>query len=399
MQEINNLRKRATEPITKTLDETFLNEGETPNIKINYTELGHDYDPPKPVDNNDFVYTIGERRFIDRGRQTGIELEKMVFWHNDFLNGDKRHVFGHLLDIALFVFLFVWVVFTTVVGILKLTTGQDSVESYFAHFTNWGWTVQWFFYLLFLLAYADTRHSVNQMQMTLFVWLFWFTQGVVWSIFFLVYLMFDEDSDIVYREAIEEYGLGTTLLGDRIFHVHPGLAQLVFIIMHARVIVLYYQYYHLFIFGRSLGWRVGYIVLQTVGPYLLGLSYLIIVPYEEVYGLDNPWIIAGSALLSIFVFVTLPLMYLTFYGYDVDERTNLALFHFNTYQVYRPNELAPTWLHLYQEHKMMKEPDRYQYTPMKNDSKIFFHEPSPSTSTSIATIQSNGSSKYVPLYY
>lgn len=214
------------------------------------------------------------------------------------------------------------------VGVFGKIAFED-LGVYVSYFTNWSWTYQAIFYLLYLLSYLESPRT-----RTLEFWLlyaFWwnvFCQAM--NVFFLVIWVIQDSADIVTKEMKlggGEYDDGTVLNVEKLYHTFPALmaAFNIFGLWSDVTDMTIYAFADIVFFGYEdrckhdqFRYRVRaepawtYIGFSTILGAVPLLVYYNVFDIQEVYDLEDFPIAAGvfATLAIAFVAVFLPLLYM-----------------------------------------------------------------------------------------
>lgn len=235
--------------------------------------------------------------------------------------------------IFIFIFDFIWVVILWVGIIGKIF--NDSISSYIGYFTNWAWTYQGAFWLLYLFSYLE-----DPKQRTLEYWLlyaFWwniFAQSII--VFVLVIAIFQDDATIIIGETKTgggKYDDGTVLNYNMLFHYAPVIWNVIniFALWNDIADMLVYTFGDIIYSGDGVG-KDGHVICrhtrfqyrvrkEPVWLYIAFSTFLAVVPILTFYNVFDIRVIynlndfptwAGIIVTIFFAFasVFLPLQYM-----------------------------------------------------------------------------------------
>jgi hypothetical protein len=115
------------------------------------------------------------------------------------------------------------------IGIYKIAT--DGAIHYFMHLTNWAWTLSAFFFLGDLMVrIKQDRQWVYGYQTVMF----WVTNGVNWVVFWIVWIVLDDNPALLQQETKDyggKYEAGFVFNMNSVFHVLPSLVLLVYTVL------------------------------------------------------------------------------------------------------------------------------------------------------------------------
>lgn len=180
------------------------------------------------------------------------------------------------------------------------------------HYTSWNWIFNTVFFLLERIAHVvDFFNQSGELTWIVYNFFLWVIQGSNWIVFWLVFVILYQNPDILLEHTKEEggeYTLGQVVLGDRLLHVIPVIAFLVFFILKLPDIVKYVQWW------RKHNRLPFYLFSNTLITLLLVGFYRLLFDAREVYGITlapgfSFLVILGTTL----VFVVLNILIFAFY--------------------------------------------------------------------------------------
>jgi hypothetical protein len=212
----------------------------------------------------------------------------------------QQHFFDDLIverraeKIILFVmFNIVWtlVLLGIMIGKLVETGGHE----YIIHYTNWCWTANVIFYLLETIGQLYSASLVHHGTRNAFMvgvvgGVFWIANGMSWLVFWLVFVMLADNSNILLDMTTGyggQYTLGFVLDMDRLFHVLPALFNLLYCFLRKKQLafaieVLAYRGS----FNHLDTWV--YLLYILFGPLLSLVFYIVSYNISQIYGITTP---------------------------------------------------------------------------------------------------------------
>jgi hypothetical protein len=220
---------------------------------------------------------------------------------------------------------------TTVLWILligKMVLGDDGVQDYFRHFTNWSWTLSALYFLIDVIAYVLPRRWRLRVRYFLITYCFWWVSGTAWLVFWIVFVILN-DNPLLLTNISDSGGfsLGLVYCMDRIFHVLPPLVLWLYALFrrtyfYAALFHRYRQVQRWPVSGK-IAW-IMYVFGSTIAPLPLLFVYWFVFDIGQVYGLHAP--IALLASLGAGVLLVSNLAPLTLlYEYSGQSRSNQEL--------------------------------------------------------------------------
>jgi hypothetical protein len=259
------------------------------------------------------------------------DMKKFDRWKTQFR---PRRIF-------IFIAVFVWavVLWGGIIGSIFF----QSMHSYISYFTNWSWTYQGIFWILYLFSFLE--HPKSRMLEYELLYTFWWNmlaQTVI--VFVLVIAIFQDDASIIIDETKTgggKYSDGTVLNVNMIKHYFPVIFNciLLFAIWNDIADMLIYTFADIVYYGSGAdlcdcctrfryharkipAWiYIGFQTFVSVVPILV---YYNVFDITVIYNLDDFPIWAGILIIIFFAFaaVFLPLQYMfriTIAGKSVDK--------------------------------------------------------------------------------
>lgn len=179
----------------------------------------------------------------------------------------------------------------------------DGFDVYAHYFTNWMWTINLIYYTVDLLTFVDMSGRVQFKWIAIMWWPLW---GNVSQVFFLVFIMFCDNPDIIGQPA-KEYGLCPVLLVDRFKHVLPfvfGWMYMIFRHKDFRIILIN-------IAGFGWRWLTALVLFNFASAHLILFGYWSNFDFYRVYGLSlSLWI--GVLLVELIYILSIVIVVLWF---------------------------------------------------------------------------------------
>ena len=225
---------------------------------------------------------------------------------------DDDEIENSIEFLALFCFFTLWTFFIDVIMIGKII---DNAHEYIIHFTNWTWTANALFWTadFFCSLYSLSQPKKYKNFYTLFILSvpFWITNGMSWLVFWLVFIMFADNSNILLNLTTingGEYTLGFVLDMDRVFHVLPPIFCLLYCFFRRKAfawaikIILYRG-----AFSNFFSWL--YILTIVFGPLIALIFYCVSYNIEYIYGISTPLVMLIFLSIAVaLIFNGIPLL-------------------------------------------------------------------------------------------
>lgn len=178
----------------------------------------------------------------------------------------------------------------------------NGVGDYLKHLTNWGWTVNALYYLVDFCGWFDRSGNTRHFLIGHF---FWTLNAITWIIFWLVFFVLGDNPELLIKISTMgggEYDLGAVFIGDRVFHVIPGIFVLLYMLLRRNEIII--STYDLIDPNkiRPIKQIVGPIIVLIIMPAVIIGTYKLFSDIEIVYGIKTPQIIIFMiGLVIVFV--------------------------------------------------------------------------------------------------
>lgn len=173
-------------------------------------------------------------------------------------------------------------------------TAVYSFDDYIMYYTNWVWTINALFYVADVAGFYDPSGFVHD---NLAYWVVWVVFANNVQVFFLVLVVIVNDPWLISVE-FEEHDLGTVWLAERVFHVFPLLANIIWMFMRQRdwgAALLSFE-------TTAAGLR--HFATFVAGVYVLSVlpmvGYALVYDPCEVYHMCLPWYLETGAILALF---------------------------------------------------------------------------------------------------
>lgn len=203
------------------------------------------------------------------------------------------------------IFVVAWAVFLLVLFIGKFAVSSDG-NDYLDHFTSWNWTINTVFFVLLAFSFID---QTRYFRFGLHLFLLWLVFGSCWLVFWLVFVLFANNPDILFDLTIEgggKYNFGLVLNFNTVYHTLPAILILVYIFL-ARVEVTLAVGYAIGYFN-PIGMQVFFFIWYLLGSLLFIGLYAAIFNVQDIYGITlNVGILAVIGIAIVLVMVGLPL--------------------------------------------------------------------------------------------
>ena len=178
--------------------------------------------------------------------------------------------------------------FWTVILIKTIGWG---VQDYIMYFTNWSWTLQGLFYVADLICYIDRSRKMHFFLLSFMFWPVYLTvSAVFWIVLFVTVI-----NDKLFRQAVNEYGVGDMILGNTLVHVVPYLFIIVFLSIRSSDITQIISAYREED-GRFGGLFYAYLITNFVISVSFVVLYSFLNDYTKVYFVK---ILVSEAFLTV----------------------------------------------------------------------------------------------------
>ena len=196
------------------------------------------------------------------------------------------------VPVLAFAIICAWTLLLWAVTLGKIVRGAGD---FFKYFTNWSWTLQTLFFTADLACYLDASGRAHRWLLGRPFWLVW---GVPWLVFWLVFLMFGSNGDIIGKFAADAgVSMGVALIFDRLVHVLPVLA------------LSLYAWHRWYGISHGVWWirhapRLSAVLMISADvfamPLAFGLCYAVSFNARKVYDIDA-WVVFAAIPLGILV--------------------------------------------------------------------------------------------------
>jgi hypothetical protein len=187
-----------------------------------------------------------------------------------------------------FLFSFTWAL--VLVGTLIGKFMYESLTSYVMHYTNWNWTINAIFFTVDTISYI----SSDLLYFNL-VFFYWITNASSWIVFWVVFILFQDNPDILTDLSKDEggdYSMGFLLNMNTLFHVLPAMFIMVYTLLRWSALKAVVN--NVFHKESSQCERVSYFIIFILYPLWGIFIYYVSVDIRDVYGVTtNIWIIAA----------------------------------------------------------------------------------------------------------
>lgn len=186
-------------------------------------------------------------------------------------------------QILVLVYCVAWTAFLWTFVIGKLIV--DGVSDYTTHYTDWNWTINAVFFLFDLLSYIPKLNSIQIFLLIFFVWL---TFGSSWLVFWLIFILFAENPDIILNMSKEKggkYSLGFLLNMNTVFHILPAIAILIYVFIKRKQIINVFYKLEVSLTKGAYGFLI---FLAIVSPLIYIGVFQTVFNVKQIYGITMP---------------------------------------------------------------------------------------------------------------
>lgn len=224
-------------------------------------------------------------------------------------------------------FLFAWTWTIILIGVTIYKFIWTDQEDILKHYTSWNWILNTLFFVVERLGTIidyfnppSANKIYKKVEFFVYSYLIWPIYGSSWVVFWLVYVIFSQNSDILIEHTKEgggKYTLGQVILGDRLLHVMPVVALLIYFFFQLPEIIRVVQFWTR---GKHIWF---YLVHNTLTPLLFLGFYTILFDTRDVYGITlHPALSFLIILSTLIVFVDLKIFVLR--DYSINKINSLS---------------------------------------------------------------------------
>lgn len=160
---------------------------------------------------------------------------------------------------------------------------SEGPKSYFAHYTNWNWAINMIYFTGDLLTRISKDKDVRRVYLG---FLFWLAYGSNWSVFFLVFLIFQENPGLLTDLAVEnggKYGMGFLINMNTVFHSLPLVGMLMYTVLAKSS--LSSMIFTMLIKMKHTSYMIMSVIMSFMLPIITISIYAMCVDFQQVYGI------------------------------------------------------------------------------------------------------------------
>jgi len=202
----------------------------------------------------------------------------------------------------------------------------EGLESFVTHYTNWNWTISATYFVSDVFSYIEDPKRPYYLFTLIATW-YWTMFGSAWLVFWLVFIMFQENPDALTSLSTDEggkFGMGFLLNMNALFHYMPAIIATLYTFLRRKDIR---RNVVAFLVDTSIALRVFYILPNMFGPLLFIGAYNILMNIVVIYGitLDPVFLFLIVILIDIF-FIGVTMMLFRYSGMKMAKKKKVYKF-------------------------------------------------------------------------
>lgn len=184
----------------------------------------------------------------------------------------------------------------------------EGLESFVTHYTNWNWTISMTYFLSDLFSYIEDPKKPYYLFTLIASW-YWTMFGSAWLVFWLVFVMFQQNPAALTDLSTEhggKFSMGFLLNMNAVFHYLPAIVATIYTFLRRKEIR---RNVVAFLVNTSTLTRVFYILPNMFGPLFYIGAYHILINIVAVYKITiNPILLILIVILLDIFFVGITMM-------------------------------------------------------------------------------------------